>query len=155
MPCTREAYPHGVGCIRWFGPAGRQPAPTELTHMSENDLQSASHSHVFAFLESILCTSDANLSRQRIQKRGHLVLSFFLGVRSVALYLQKDGKKLKEEKKKKRCLLSRSKALGGTITKVIKRVITKSQQESCNATYSISLSYGIYRKYKKTDKQRA
>lgn len=63
MPCTREAYPHGVGCIRWFGPAGRQPAPTELTHMSENDLQSASHSHVFAFLESILCTSDANLSR--------------------------------------------------------------------------------------------
>lgn len=31
MPCTREAYPHGVGCIRWLGPAGRRPAPTELT----------------------------------------------------------------------------------------------------------------------------
>lgn len=50
------------------------------------------------------------------------------------------------------CLLSVAKALGGTKTKVIKRVITKSQQESGNATYSISLSYGIYRK-KLTNKE--
>lgn len=42
------------------------------------------------------------------------------------------------------CLLSVAEALGGTKIKVIKRVITKSQQESGNATYSISLSYGIY-----------
>lgn len=56
--------------------------------------------------------------------------------------LQTNGKK----QRKKMCLLSVAKALGGTKTKVIKRVITKSQQESGNATYSISLSYGIYRK---------
>lgn len=58
-------------------------------------------------------------------------------------------------KKKKKCLVcfSKAEALGGMITKVIKRVIAKSQQESGNATYSISLSYGIYRK--NTDKQRA
>lgn len=48
---------------------------------------------------------------------------------------------------------SRAEALGGMITKVIKGAIAKSQQESGNATYSISLSYGIYRK--NTDKQRA
>lgn len=54
------------------------------------------------------------------------------------------------------CLLSVAKALGGIKTKVIKRAITKSQQESGNATYSISLGYGIYRrKEKTTDKQRA
>lgn len=51
----------------------------------------------------------------------------------------------KTEKK----LLSIAKALGGTKTKVIKRVITKSQQEPGNATYSISLSYDIYSKKKK------
>lgn len=56
-------------------------------------------------------------------------------------------------KKKKLRLLSAAKALGGTKNKkVIKRVITKSQQESGNATYSISLSYGIYRK-KLTNKE--
>ena len=43
-------------------------------------------------------------------------------------------------------LLGAAKALEGTKTKVIKRVITKSQQDSGNATYSSSLSYGIHRK---------
>lgn len=70
-----------------------------------------------------------------------------------AQYLQ-NCKAMAKMEEKKNCLFSVAKALGGTKTKVIKRVITKSQQESGNATYSISLSYGIYRR-KKTDKQRA
>lgn len=66
-------------------------------------------------------------------------------------YLVRDRKKELEELMG---LLSLAKALGGTKTKVIRRVIKKSQRASGNATYSISLRYGIYRR-KKTDKQRA
>ena len=126
------------------------------SHTCRRMIFSLRHTHMFLLSWRVSYARPMQTSLGREFKKGDILYYyFFWGVRSVALYLQKDGKKLKEEKKKKRCLLSRSKALGGTITKVIKRVITKSQQESCNATYSISLSYGIYRKYKKTDKQRA
>lgn len=63
----------------------------------------------------------------------------------IGQYLQK----WKEDTKKKldvSIFSCEKKALEGTKTKVIKRVITKSQQESGNATYSISLSYGIHSK---------
>lgn len=70
----------------------------------------------------------------------------------IGQYLQK----WKEDTKKKldvSIFSSENKALEGTKTKVIKRVITKSQQESGNATYSISLSYGIHSKKNLTNKE--
>lgn len=70
----------------------------------------------------------------------------------IGQYLQK----WKEDTKKKldvSIFSCEKKALEGTKTKVIKRVITKSQQESGNATYSISLSYGIHSKKNLTNKE--
>lgn len=68
MPCTREAYPHGVGCIRWLGPAGRQPAPTELTQISKNGASSVRNILTcFAFLKST--TSPPVHAKQDCQRK--------------------------------------------------------------------------------------
>ena len=128
-PRTREAYPPGVGCIRWFGPAGRQPA-SALT--------------CFAVL------SPTSNKRWQESKRKTWVAALLT---ETVRRCERIGSRLCSLSAKRWVYFSKAEALGGMITKVIKRVIAKSQQESGNATYSISLSYGIYRK--NTDKQRA
>lgn len=153
MPCTREAYPHGVGCIRWLGPAGRRPAPTELTQTFKRNGASSARNTPTCFCFFLRSATFLRRGGTAGDARHYISLKetrdgFVLALTFVCKVKTEEG-----GKKKKLRLLSAAKALGGTKNKkVIKRVITKSQQESGNATYSISLSYGIYRK-KLTNKE--
>lgn len=157
MPCTREASPHGAGCIRWFGLAGQQPAPTELTQISKKGAPSACKILTcFAFLEKynflwrkgeLCCQSEQSLHHLKRQDNLILLLICLLLCSIFVKPHRNDGDK-------KSIYFQFGRALRGTKTKVIKRVLPESQQESGDATYSMSLSYARHVR-EKSDKQRA
>lgn len=135
-----------------WAPAGLLPTPTELTQISKNGSFWVGDNTLTWFVQLPVPRQDCP---SKLPLPFHLTqwvpLTAFAWCerRSFFAKWHRDGE---NGGKLEMCRLSLAKALGGTKTKDIKQVITKPQQESGNATYSISLSYGIYRK--KNDKQR-